>query len=152
MARIIQHVDIDAPLESVWRAASDLATHDRWMADAESIVFLSETRSGPGTVMQVRTVVGPFRTTDIMEVTEWDEGKAIGVRHEGLVTGTGRFTLAPMAGGTRFSWTEDLTFPWWLGGAATAFLARPVLGLIWLRNLRGLKSELESNRSQRFSG
>ena len=147
MVRIMQHVDIDAPLSSVWRAASDLATHDRWMADAESIVFLSETRAGPGTVMQVRTVVGPFRTTDIMEVTEWDEGKAIGVRHEGLVTGIGRFTLAPMAGGTRFTWTEDLSFPLWLGGPVTAFVARPVLGLIWRRNLRGLKAQLESTAS-----
>jgi uncharacterized protein YndB with AHSA1/START domain len=144
MVRIIQYVDIDAPLASVWRAASDLATHDRWMADAESIVFLSEARSGPGTVMQVRTVVGPFRTTDIMEVTEWDEGKAIGVRHEGLVTGEGRFTLAPMAGGTRFTWTEVLTFPWWLGGPVTALFARPVLGSIWRRNLRGLKADVES--------
>lgn len=147
MVRIIQHVDIDAPIEFVWQIASDLATHDRWMADAESIVFLSESRSGPGTVMQVRTVVGPFRTTDIMEVTEWEEGKAIGVRHEGMVTGEGRFTLAPMAGGTRFSWTEELTFPLWLGGPVTAFAARPVLGLIWRRNLRGLKAELESKRT-----
>ena len=144
MVRISQHVDIQAPLASVWRAASDLATHDRWMADAESIVFLSETRSGPGTIMQVRTVVGPLRTTDIMEVTDWVEEKSIGVRHEGLVRGDGRFTLAPVAGGTRFSWTENLRFPLWLGGPVTAFLARPVLGLIWRRNLRGLKAQLES--------
>lgn len=144
MVRIIQHVDIDAPVSSVWGAASDLATHDRWMADAESIVFLSESRSGPGTVMQVRTVVGPLRTTDIMTVTEWEESKVIGVRHEGLITGEGRFSIAPMAGGTRFTWTEVLTFPWWLGGPITAFFARPVLGLIWRRNLRGLKAEVES--------
>lgn len=144
MAWITQHVDIDAPLSTVWRAASDLATHDRWMADAESIVFLSETRSGVGTVMQVRTVVGPLRTTDIMEVTEWDEPNAIGVRHEGLITGEGRFSLSPMAGGTRFTWTEELHFPLWLGGPVTAFFAKPVLGLIWSRNLRGLKALLES--------
>ncbi len=144
MARISVHVDIAAPLEAVWGAASDLATHDRWMADAESIVFLSDTRSGVGTVMQVRTVVGPFRTTDIMEVTEWDEGRAIGVRHEGLVTGVGRFELAPAAGGTRFTWTEELTFPGWLGGPLTAAAAKPVLSLIWRRNLRGLKARLEA--------
>lgn len=143
MVHIAQHIDIDAPLEAVWGAASDLAAHHRWMADAESVVFLSETRSGVGTVMQVRTVVGPFRTTDVMEVIEWDEGRAIGVRHEGLVTGTGRFTLSAMANGTRFSWTEDLSFPTWLGGPVTAILAKPVLGLIWRRNLRGLKKHLE---------
>jgi carbon monoxide dehydrogenase subunit G len=144
MARIIQHVDIAAPLSAVWHAASDLATHDRWMTDAESVVFLSETRSGVGTFMQVRTVVGPFRTTDMMEVTEWEEGKAIGVRHTGLVSGSGRFTLAPVAGATRFTWTEDLTFPFWLGGPITARIAKPVLGWIWRRNLRGLKAALES--------
>ena len=143
MARITQHVDIAAPLAIVWEAASDLATHDRWMADAESIVFRSETRSGIGTVMEVRTVVGPFRTTDVMEVTEWDEGRSIGVHHTGLVTGQGRFELAPIAGATRFTWTEELTFPIWLGGPITAFFARPVLGWIWRRNLNGLKRELE---------
>ncbi|MDX1449281.1 MAG: SRPBCC family protein [Acidimicrobiia bacterium] len=143
MARITQHVDIAAPLDQVWQAASDLATHDRWMADAESIVFRSDTRSGIGTVMEVRTVVGPFRTTDVMEVTEWEEGESIGVRHTGLVTGEGRFHLAPVAGGTRFTWSEELTFPWYLGGPVTAFFARPVLGWIWRRNLKGLKRELE---------
>lgn len=145
MARITQFVDIAAQLDRVWEAASDLATHDRWMADAESIVFRSEQRQGVGTVMEVRTVIGPFRTTDVMEVTEWDEFRSIGVRHTGLVTGEGRFELTPMAGATRFTWTEDLTFPVWLGGAVTAFLARPVLGWIWKRNLTGLKRELESS-------
>lgn len=147
MARITQHVDIRAPLDVVWSAAADLATHDRWMADAESIVFLSEERSGVGTLMQVRTVVGPFRTTDVMEVTEWEEHRSIGVRHEGLVTGTGRFTVAPVAGGTRFMWTEELSFPLWLGGPITTMLAKPVLGLIWRRNLQGLKAHLEAESS-----
>lgn len=147
MAKITQHVDITAPLADVWQAVSDLATHDRWMADAESIVFLSDTRSGVGTVMQVRTVVGPFRTTDVMEVTEWEDGRAIGVSHAGLVKGSGRFTLAPVAGATRFTWTEELTFPAWLGGRVTAFLAKPVLGLIWRRNLVGLKTRLEADSS-----
>ncbi|HSJ29676.1 MAG TPA: SRPBCC family protein [Acidimicrobiia bacterium] len=143
MARISRHVDIAAPLDRVWEAAADLATHDRWMADAESIVFLSEQRSGVGTVMQVRTVVGPFRTVDVMEVTEWEEGRTIGVRHTGLVQGVGRFTLAPMAGATRFTWTEELRFPLWLGGPIVAALASPVLGYIWKRNLSGLKRQLE---------
>lgn len=145
MARISQHVDIDASLSEVWKAAANLATHARWMADAESILFRSETRSGIGTVMEVRTVVGPFRTTDVMEVTEWDEGRSIGVRHTGLVTGEGRFVLAPVAGATRFTWNEELTFPIWLGGPITAFFARPVLGWIWRRNLNGLKRDLENS-------
>ena len=143
MAHITVHVDIAAPLEQVWREAADLASHAEWMADAESIEFLTDKRSGVGTQMKVATVVGPLRTNDLMEVTEWREGHSIGVRHSGLVTGTGRFELAPVAGATRFSWTEDLTFPLHLGGPITAFFAKPVLGWIWRRNLRGLKLRLE---------
>ena len=37
MARITVHVDIDAPRDTVWRAAADLGSHAEWMADAESI-------------------------------------------------------------------------------------------------------------------
>ncbi|MGF1667325.1 MAG: SRPBCC family protein [Acidimicrobiia bacterium] len=143
MARINVHVDIAAPLEDVWREAADLPSHAEWMADAESIEFLTDQRAGIGTRMKVATKVGPLRTTDLMEVTEWSEGRSIGVKHSGIVSGAGRFDLAKVAGGTRFSWTEELTFPLYLGGPATAFFAKPVLGWIWKRNLVGLKDRLE---------
>ncbi len=143
MAKITQFVDIAAPIDTVWREAADLPSHAEWMADAESIEFDGDQRVGIGTVMRVKTVVGPLRTTDRMEVTEWLEGESIGVKHSGLVTGSGFFRLSPVAGGTRFTWTEELTFPLYLGGAITAFLAKPVLGFIWKRNLGGLKRRIE---------
>lgn len=143
MARITRSVEIAAPPDRVWEAAADLASHAEWMADAESVEFLTERRRGVGTRIAVLTVVGPFRTTDVMEVTDWVEGETIGVRHTGLVTGSGRFHLEATSGGTRFTWTEELTFPWYLGGALTAAAARPVLGWIWGRNLAGLAHRLE---------
>lgn len=143
MAEITQSVVIDAPLAVVWKEAADLPSHAEWMADAESIEFLTEARSGLGTRMRVETVVGPLRTTDFMEITDWQEGRSIGVRHTGLVTGSGHFRLAPVAGGTQFTWTETLTFPWYLGGPLTALFAKPVLGWIWRRNLAGLKRRIE---------
>lgn len=144
MARITVYVDIAAPLEAVWSEVADLGSHAEWMADAESIEFLGDERSGVGTRMKVETVVGPFHTTDLMEVVEWRERSSIGVRHTGFVTGEGRFELSPIAGGTRFSWTEDLTFPLHLGGGLTAFFAKRVLRTIWARNLRGLERRLEA--------
>lgn len=144
MARIVVTVDVAAPLAAVWEAVADLASHTEWMADARSIEFEGAQRSGIGTRMRVLTVVGPLRTTDAMEVTEWVEGRVIGVRHAGLVTGTGRFELSPVAGATRFTWAEDLRFPTWLGGNLTATLAKPVLAWIWRRNLAGLARRLES--------
>ncbi len=144
--RIVVSVVIDAPLARVWEAAADLGSHSEWMADAESISFETDSRSGLGTRMRVATKVGPLRTNDLMEVVEWQEGRSIGVRHSGLITGQGRFVLSPVAGGTQFSWAERLTFPWWLGGPLTASLARPILRWVWHRNLAGLKRLLEGGQ------
>lgn len=143
MTATVVSVVIDAPETRVWQAASDLASHTEWMADAESIEFETEQRRGPGTRMRVATRVGPLRTIDVMEVTEWMDHRRIGVAHRGLVSGNGRFELAPLANGTRFTWTEELSFPWWLGGPVTAWFTRPVLAWIWRRNLVGLKRLLE---------
>ncbi|MFZ9807759.1 MAG: hypothetical protein ACO3EJ_07020, partial [Ilumatobacteraceae bacterium] len=85
--------------------------------------------------------VGPIRLTDKMEITEWVPGKAMGVKHIGIVTGTGVFTLEPIANGTKtlFQWEEELVFPWFLGGPLGAFIGgKIVLRQIWKRNLRGL--------------
>src|SRR5262245_10359132 len=114
------------------------------MADAAAIRFTGERRTGVGTTFECETRVGPLRTTDVMEVTEWREGEALGVRHRGVVTGTGRFVVGPSPGGdastaragTRLTWDEDLSFPWWLGGRVGAFVARPVLRAVWRGNLR----------------
>jgi hypothetical protein len=112
----------------------DIESHVEWMADAESIRITSPT------TFEVATRVGPLRTLDRMEITEWEEGRVIGVRHVGLVTGRGRFTLTPEGDGTRFTWQEHLQIPWWLG----CRLAEPVLWLVWRRNLRRLRSRFLS--------
>jgi hypothetical protein len=60
------------------------------------------------------------------------------------VKGTGRFTLAKRPRGkTRFTWTEELTFPWWMGGPVGALAAKPVLRAVWKRNLRRLQYLIE---------
>ena len=137
--------DIEAPLDAVWREVSQLESHPEWMSDVASIEFDGEQRCGIGTRMRVETVVGPLRTTDVMTVTGWTERRSIAVEHTGLVSGTGRLDLSPVAGATRLLWTEDLRFPAITGGALTALLAGPVLTLIWRRNLEHL-----SRRVARF--
>lgn len=143
MAPIVVSVVIDAPLARVWEAVSDLQSHPRWMNDVEYLGFKTDQSRGVGTRIQVETKVGPFRTTDPIEVVDWEEPWLIGVEHAGLVSGRGRFELAAMAGGTRFQWTEWLRFPWWLGGPFTAWLARPVLRRIWRDNLASLRTIIE---------
>jgi uncharacterized protein YndB with AHSA1/START domain len=144
MQSVTVSVDIAAPLSEVWDAAADLEGHVRWMADVESIEFGSEVRQGAGTEMRVATRVGPFRTVDVMTVTEWEPPRRISVLHRGFFTGRGEFDISPVGGATRFTWTEDIHFPWRVGGPIAAFVARPVLTLIWRRNLRRLKTLVES--------
>ena len=138
MARIEVSVDIAASPETVWSDVSVLESHVEWMADAESIEFDSDSRAGVGTVMRVLTKVGPLHTTDIIRVLEWDPPHRIGVRHEGLVTGTGEFNLVPTPDGTRFVWAEDLEMPLYFGGRLGAAVAKPILELIWRKNLQRL--------------
>jgi uncharacterized protein YndB with AHSA1/START domain len=143
---------IDAPPERVWAAIEDVGSHVRWMDDAVAIRFTTEHTSGVGAAYVCDTRIGPFSLGDRMEITEWAPGQAMGVRHVGVVTGSGRFTLEPAGSGpgrrTRFAWDETLRFPWWLGGALGAAAARPVLRRIWARNLRHLKRLVEAEEEK----
>ncbi len=146
MTRISVTADYDAAPADVWRAIEAVDTHVDWMADAEVIRFLTEQTEGVGTRFECVTKVGPLRVTDQMEITEWEPEQAMGVRHEGVVTGTGRFTLQPLDGGrrTRFAWEEELRLPWFLGGVMTTALGgRTVLKRIWEGNLRRLRPLVE---------
>lgn len=144
MPRISVSRQIDVSREIVWEALADLGSHDRWMRDARSIAFTDRQTRGVGTRMKVLTVVGPFRTTDVMEVVGWVEGRSIEVEHRGLVTGRGTLSIGDTDPPSWVTWDEILTFPWWLGGPVTAWIARPVLAAIWRGNLRRLEETLSS--------
>lgn len=133
---------INAHREQVWLELADLANHDSWMKDAVEIEFLGAKQTGTGTRMRVPTRVGPFRTTDIIEVTGWVDGVSISVDHEGLVSGSGEFRLEG-DDPTLVVWEETLRFPWWLGGPIAAFFARPVLRAIWSGNLTRFADRVE---------
>ena len=131
----------------MWRTVRDIGSHVRWMHDADTIRITSARATGLGTVFECATRVGPLRLRDTMEVVEWKERRTIGIRHTGLVTGRGRFTLRLRPGGTLFTWDERLQFPWWMGGRLAGVIARPVLRSIWKRNLATLKGLVESGSS-----
>jgi len=150
MGRIRVSIEIDAPAAAVWKVVEPIERHVDWMADATEIRFTGSTTRGVGTEFECDTKVGPITLTDEMTVTEWDPEERMGVRHSGVVTGTGVFELEPIDLGrrTRFTWTEELTFPWFLGARLGEVIGgRAVMRQIWLRNLRRLKRLVEDRRS-----
>ncbi len=145
-ARITVSVEIDAPVERVWREVEPVENHVDWMHDAVAIRFETDQTRGVGTRFLCDTKVGPIRLVDRMEITEWVPLESMGVRHTGIVTGSGRFTLTPLDFDrrTRFTWSETLVFPWWLGGPIGAFVGgKLVMQAIWRRNLRTLEHLVE---------
>lgn len=146
MSRITVSIDLEAPPSRVWEVVEPIERHVDWMADAVAIRFHGDQQRGVGTRFACDTKVGPIKLTDQMEITEWIPGEAMGVKHTGLVTGTGIFTLAPLDAGqrTRFTWSEQLTFPWWLGGRLGEIVGGGlVMKAIWRRNLKKLKILVE---------
>ncbi|MEW6154435.1 MAG: SRPBCC family protein [Actinomycetota bacterium] len=144
MTTVKVSVVIDRPPAHVWEELRDIAAHVNWMADAEAITFTSAVREGVGTTFDCVTKLGPLRVTDKMVVTEWKDGESIAVRHEGIVTGVGRFTLKRKRGDvTQFTWEERLMFPPRMGGAVGAAVAAPIFRRVWRKNLANLKAVVE---------
>jgi carbon monoxide dehydrogenase subunit G len=146
MGRIRVSIDINATPAKVWEIVEPVERHIDWMADAVAIRFQTEQTRGVGTSFFCDTKVGPIKLVDVMTITAWEPEKVMGVKHTGVVTGTGEFTLEPIGcTGTRFTWTESLDFPWWLGGPLGAFVGgQIVMKAIWRRNLRKLKQLVEN--------
>jgi hypothetical protein len=134
---------VDAPIARVWDELEQIERHPEWMHDAVAIKFLGGSTRGVGTEFECVTKVGPFRTTDVMRVVEWQPKRTMAIEHRGAVTGAGAFVLSKRRRATRFVWREKLSFPWWLGGRAGEQLARPILKRVWRRNLAAFKAQVE---------
>ena len=147
MGKIRVSIDLQATPQRVWQVVEPVERHVDWMADAVAIRFIGEQTRDVGTTFFCDTKVGPIKLVDRMEITEWVPQQVMGVRHVGVVTGTGRFTLEPLDAGnrTRFTWAEELIFPWWLGASIGSFVGgKVVMRAIWKRNLRKLQQIVEA--------
>ena len=146
MATIQISTQINASPQFLWEEMRHIDRHVNWMLDAVSITFLSTTTEGMGTKFTCLTKVGPFKTTDVMTITQWEDARTMGVEHVGLVKGTGSFQIAPSREGSTITWKESLTFPWWMLGSFGSLFASPILRLIWKKNLKNLKEIVELKR------
>jgi len=136
---------VEEPRPVVWGELEKIEDHVEWMLDATAITFVGDRRRGLGTTFECATRVGPIRLTDVMEITGWEPGSRMSVRHSGLIGGSGDFTLSDGPGAaTTITWQERLRFPWWMGATMGAVVARPVLAALWRGNLDRLRRRIET--------
>lgn len=148
VARIEATTHIEADPKRVWEVLTDWEEQPRWMTDARSVTVLGPEREGLGVVVRCQTsIAAGLVVKDDMVVTEWEPGRAMGVRHLGwIIRGVGAFELEPTRSGTRFTWWEEIEAPLGgLGEAVTQTVVAPLVGRVFRASLAGLKRVCESS-------
>lgn len=137
MARIELRIFIRAPQERVWQIITDLTGQQRWMEDVHRLRIVSDTKTGPGTVLEAVTkLFGVPIVRDVMEIVAWEKPHRLEVAHRGQFTGYGAFRLEPAAGGTIFTWEERFEPPLGLlGELAVGAVIGPHLRRVWGRSM-----------------
>jgi uncharacterized protein YndB with AHSA1/START domain len=126
VAEITVAVDVAAPVESTWAAATDWARQGEWMLG--TTVRALDGPSGPGARLAARTGAGPFAVVDEMRITVWEPPHRCQVIHLGnVIRGSAAFEVEPLADGrSRFSWSEWLDLPLGLVGQYGFLVGRPI--------------------------
>jgi carbon monoxide dehydrogenase subunit G len=134
---------LPAPPDQAWSVLMDWERQADWMLDADSVVVVSERREGVGVRLAVRTrILGFPAFTEPMEVTGWDPPRRLDIRHGSIVSGAGSWSLEPVAGGTRFTWREDVRLAVPVLGELAAWAYRPVMRVLMRRAMEGLRRHL----------
>ena len=120
-------VDVAAPVERTWAAATDWDRQGEWMLATRVRGTVQDGR-GVGGRLEATTGLGPLGLVDRMEITGWNPPHGAYVRHLGrLIRGTAAFEVRPRPGGSTFVWTEDLDLPLGTAGRVGFRLLRPLV-------------------------
>ena len=122
-------VDVNAPPETVFAAATDWERQGEWILATTVCVRHGDGRS-VGSEVEAVTGIRGLGVTDRMQITVWESPVRCEVRHLGrVVRGTGIFAVQPRGhGGATFEWTEQLELPLGAVGRLGATLVWPVFG------------------------
>lgn len=124
--RIRLEVDVAAPVERTWAAATDWDHQGEWML-ATKVQGTAQDGQGVGGGIRAATGFGPLAVVDTMEITGWEPPHGAYVRHLGrVVRGTGAFEVRERPGGSTFVWSEELDLPLGAVGRLGFRVVRPV--------------------------
>lgn len=124
--RIRLEVDVAAPVERTWAAATDWDHQGEWML-ATKVRGTAQDGRGVGGGIRAATGFGPLAVVDTMEITGWDPPYGAYVKHLGLIVrGTGAFEVRERPGGSTFVWSEQLDLPLGAVGRLGFRVVRPL--------------------------
>ena len=132
--------DLPATPERVWEQIRRWEDQSRWIRDAVWVRVLTREREGVGVRVRVlnRVLLVPL-FTEQLEVTGWEPSRRIVMAHRSFVGGTGIWSLEATDGGTRFTWTEELSLPIPLLGELALLVYRPFLRRLMRGSLANLQ-------------
>lgn len=109
---LTERVDVDAPPETVFAAATDWERQHEWMLGTTVRVCRGDGHSIGSEVEAVTRIAG-IGVADRMQITVWDAPSRCEMRHLGrVVRGLGIFAVRPRGrDAATFEWTEQLELP-----------------------------------------
>jgi len=109
---LTEWVDVDAPPETVFAAATDWERQHEWMLGTTVRVCRGDGHS-IGSEVQAVTGIAGIGVADRMQITVWDAPSRCEMRHLGrVVRGIGIFAVRPRGrDAATFEWTEQLQLP-----------------------------------------
>lgn len=147
MAEIVVAVDVNAPVETTWAAATDWERQGEWMLGTV-VRSVGDRPSGLDARLVARTGVGSLGVVDEMRVTAWEPPHRCQVEHVGrIIRGSAAFEVEQLAGDrSRFVWSEWLTLPIGLAGQYGFLVGRPVFEAGVRLSLRRFARWVETGR------
>jgi hypothetical protein len=128
-------------VEEAWAVLVDWERQADWMRDADRIDVVSPHREGVGVTIDVRTrVYGVPLFTERLEVLRWEPPDRLEIAHRTFIRGTGTWALDPADGGTRFTWTEDISLPVPVVGELALRVYRPFMRLLMGKAMDDLRA------------
>jgi len=134
-------VDLPCSIEEAWTVLTRWERQADWMLDADEVIVRSPQRAGLGVRLDVRTRLLQIPAfVEPIEVIAWQPPRSLTIAHGGAVRGRGTWTLEPVAGGTRFIWTEEVALALPIIGTIAAAIYAPVLRTLMGRAQRALRA------------
>ncbi len=144
-------IAIDAPIDAVWEAVSDIERQPLWMREMRSVRLLTAGPVGIGTRGEADVRIFLVGVVDPVEIDRYDPPVAFGIRHVGIFAGSGRIALEALdARRTLVRWDERLVPPVFpnLG----QLVQKPILGAIFQADLERLKEMVEARHAEAIGG